>query len=125
MVQEQVLIVDDDRQVLFVLSEALIRRGYQVTTARSGEEALEEVGQNSFDLVITDLKMDGMSGLELTQNLRQRDHHAPVIWITAFGCNEKREDIAQLGVYRCLDKPLEIGVIRSTVREALEEGVGE
>lgn len=125
MVQEQVLIVDDDRRVLFVLSEALSRRGYQVTTANSGEEALEEAGQNSFDLVITDLKMDGMSGLEFTQSLRQLDHHAPVIWITAFGCNEKRDAIAQLNVYRCLDKPLEIDVIRSTVREALEEGLEE
>ena len=121
-VRKRILIVDDDERVLWVLHDALVRveDGYEVVTARSGREALHEFGKQPFDLVITDLRMPGMDGVELTRAIRALDPGAAVIWITAYGSHEVRDELARLAVYDCLDKPLEIAEIRQVVREALE-----
>jgi two-component system response regulator GlrR len=120
-VLRRILIVDDDERVLFVLHHTLMRMGneYEVVTAHGGREALDRFGERPFDLIITDLRMPDMDGLELTEGIRSLGSSVAVIWITAYGCHKVRDEAARLAVCACLDKPLEIAEIRQAVREAL------
>ena len=119
--RKRILLVDDDGQVLFVLQTALVKLGkeYEVVTARTGHEALAQLESESFDLLITDLRMPGIGGADLTEEVMLRNPGAVVIWFTAFGCDSVRAQALELGVYRCLDKPVEVDELRQIVREAL------
>jgi DNA-binding NtrC family response regulator len=121
-VRKRILIVDDDEQVLFVLHRILARTDgeYEITTARNGREALNNATESRFDLLITDLRMPDMGGVALTKAITALNTSTIVIWMTAYGCNLSRADAKRLGIYRCLDKPVEIGEIRQVVRGALE-----
>jgi len=121
--RSRVLIVDDEELVLLVLRDGLAALGdeYEVETAQSGLEALRKFKEMGFDLVITDLRMADMDGVELTEAIRTWDPVAMVIWITAYDCHKMRAEAERLAVYRCLDKPLEIPEIRAVVSQALEE----
>ena len=119
---KRVLVVDDDERVLFVLHDILTGLGseYEILTAQNGHEALDKAREMPFDLIITDLRMPGMDGMELTEAVRTLSHSTVVIWITAYGSQETSAEARRLGVYRCLDKPLEVAEIRRIAREALE-----
>ena len=120
--KRRILVVDDETRVLLILAEALKRlgNGYEIVTSASGADALEKARQEAFDLVITDLKMARMGGQELTRNIKKLSPDTVVIWITAYGCHNVSSELASLGVYCCLDKPLEIGVIRRAAVDALK-----
>jgi len=126
-VKRRILVVDDEARVLLILAEALKRlgNGYEIVTSASGADALEKARQKAFDLVITDLKMSNMGGQELTRNIKELSPDTAVIWITAYGCHNVSREFAALGVYCCLDKPLEIGVIRRAAVDALKSTVGK
>lgn len=121
-VRKRILIVDDDEQVLFVLDRILSRKDnkYEITAARNGREALKNAMATRFDLLITDLRMPDMGGVALTEAVTALNAGTVVIWMTAYGCNLSRADAKRLGIYRCLDKPVEIDEIRQVVRGALE-----
>jgi YesN/AraC family two-component response regulator len=121
---KQILLVDDEESVLFVLYNGLLRLDdvyeIEIDKAHDGREALDKVKERRFDLIITDLRLPGMDGVQLTEAVRELDPDVVVIWITAYDCQRARRDAERLGVRRCLDKPLEIDEIRETVREALQ-----
>lgn len=125
--RKRILVVDDEERVLFVLSEGLAMLGkeYEIVTAGGSREALDKITQAAFDLVITDLRMPDIDGLQLTEAIKALNPVTIVLWITAYDCYKLRGEAERLGVYRCLDKPLEIKEIRETVREALGEGRGK
>jgi DNA-binding NtrC family response regulator len=120
----RILIVDDEDRVLFVLREALVslENRYDIVAAGSGAEALDQIEETVFDLLITDLKMPNIGGIQLTEAVRRLDSDMAVIWITAYDCYRVTPDAERLSVFRCLDKPLEIGEIRQAVLEALDDG---
>jgi len=121
-IRRHILIVDDEEQVLFVWSNALQKPTdkYYVETARSGEEALHKIEQAPFDLVITDLRMPGLSGQELTQALRNLRPELSVIWITGHRSVDIDAEATRLKITRCLDKPLTVAQIRQIVSQVLE-----
>jgi DNA-binding NtrC family response regulator len=117
-----VLVVDDQPTVCFVLQEALARVDCcRVTTASNGSEALTKLTNDHFDLVITDLRMPIMGGMQLTERIRATHPEVKVIWITAYGSYEAAEDARRLSVAHCLDKPLQISAIRQVVRDVLTQ----
>lgn len=120
--KRRILIVDDEARVLLILAESLKRLGndYEIVTSGSGADALAKAQQEAFDLLITDLKMSNMGGTELTRSVKKLSPDTAVIWITAYGCHNVAAEFAELGVYCCLNKPLEIRVIRRAAREALK-----
>ena len=120
--KRRILIVDDEARILLIMAEALKRlgNGYEITTASGGADALAEAQQEPFDLLITDLKMSGMGGTELTRSVKALCPDTAVIWITAYGCHNVAREFAELGVTCCLDKPLEIAAIRQAAIDALE-----
>ncbi len=115
----RILIVDDEVKVLFVLYEVLtgLGDGVEVLTAQSGQQALETIKQDQINLLITDLKMPDMNGVELTQRARILNPDLQVIWITAYDAWAK--DAEKLHIDHYLHKPLEIQSLRTVVQQAL------
>ncbi len=120
---QYILVVDDDERVLFVLSRALraLENGYRVETARNGKEALQKAQAKRYDILITDIVMPGMNGVEMTEAIRGLYPDTVVIWITAHSNQRFQSDGKRLNVYRYLEKPLEIGEIRQVVVDAAEQ----
>ena len=121
----RILIADDDPTVLLILRATLerMRGNCWIVTALDGAEALQQIAAQPFDLVITDIRMPRIDGVELVEELRLSGADTEVIWITAYGCNRLEDECARLQIYRCLDKPLRIGEIRQAAEDAL--GLGQ
>ncbi len=118
---KRILVVDDDDQVLFVWSNALASaRDITLVTAQDGQEALEILDQDGFDVIITDLRMPRMDGYELTEAIRRQDQDITIVWLTGYRDPSRAPMEARLNVHRCVDKPLTVAQIRSLVREAVE-----
>lgn len=120
--RKRILVVDDEARVLFVLRHTLARviEQYEVETASSGREALQKIAEMDFDLVLTDLRMPDVDGIELSRQLRAHSPHTVIIWMTAFGSYGVAAVAEELGIDSCLDKPVKIDRIREAVRDALE-----
>jgi DNA-binding NtrC family response regulator len=85
MAGEKILIVDDEEMIRDLCFHILTSEGYQVTVAANGTAALEELGRSDMDLLITDIKMPEMDGLELFERVKQRDQDIATIFITGHG----------------------------------------
>jgi len=120
--RRRILIVDDDPIVLFVFHDTLrdLGQAYEIVTAQGGLRALAEVRDKPFDLVITDLSMPDLGGVELTEAIRHESPDTAVVWITAYGYHSVSADAARLRIQHCHDKPLEVDEILQIAREALD-----
>jgi putative nucleotidyltransferase with HDIG domain len=119
--QPKILVVDDDPGLLETLSDALQLEGYEVTTAKAGEEALERLRQEEVDLVITDIKMPGLSGLELLRAIRDKNQILPVIVMTGYASLETAVEAIKQGAYDYITKPFEIEKLLHTVNKAVNQ----
>jgi two-component system, NtrC family, response regulator AtoC len=117
----RILVVDDDAVAADLLREVLTQEGYQVVTATQGSEAVRLGTQSTFDMVITDLKMPDIGGLEVVRSLRQISPQTILIVITAFGSFETAIEAIQTGAYDYISKPFKIGDIKVTVQRALNQ----
>jgi two-component system NtrC family response regulator len=104
---ETILIVDDEKNYLLVLSAVLEEEGYEVLTTSSSLEALEIQKSSDVDLVLTDMKMPGMDGIELLEQIKTRDPELPVIMMTAHGTVDKAVEAMQKGAYSYILKPFD------------------
>ncbi len=104
---ETVLIVDDEKNYPLILGEVLEEEGFEPLTANSGKEALGILESAEVDLVLTDMKMPGMDGIELLTRIKEIDPDLPVIMMTAHGTVEKAVEAMQLGAYTYLLKPFD------------------
>lgn len=104
---ETILIVDDEKNYLLVLSAVLEEEGYEVLTTLNGAEALEIRKTSDIDLVLTDMKMPEMDGIELLENIKQKDPDLPVIMMTAHGTVDKAVEAMQKGAYSYILKPFD------------------
>lgn len=120
---KRILIVDDEESVAFFLAEGLaeLGAGYQVETAISGEAALSKMAVQTFDLVITDLRMPGINGLELIEQARTHSPHTRLILMTAYGNTRVEAAAYRLGACRYLAKPLQFQELVTAVQAALAE----
>ena len=118
---KSIMVVDDDEQVLFFLREALqtLEPWCEAHFARGGQEAAAMIQRIPFALVITDLKMPGLDGQELTQIIREANSDTIVIWMTGHWTPETERVATQLGVYSCLEKPVRAAQMRRIVPKAL------
>ncbi|GIV08726.1 MAG: acetoacetate metabolism regulatory protein AtoC [Fimbriimonadales bacterium] len=116
-----ILIVDDELNIRRVLERALTREGYQVHTAEGGHQALRVLDETPCDLMLTDVVMPDMTGLELLKRVRQKYPNLQVILMTAFGTIPTAVEAMRSGAYDFLTKPLDMEVLRKVVRHALRE----
>ncbi|MEM7587435.1 MAG: sigma-54 dependent transcriptional regulator, partial [Acidobacteriota bacterium] len=117
----RVLIVDDEEGIREFLAEALEDDGHQATRAEDGVAALGVLGRESFELMITDLKMPGLDGMELVRKARAQQPEMEVIVLTAYGTVETAVEAMKLGAFDYLQKPLSgPGELRLLAQRALE-----
>jgi DNA-binding NtrC family response regulator len=120
MASERILIVDDEDGMRRLLGRVLSRQGYETSTAGSGAEALRMVAGERFDLVVTDIKMPEMDGLQLLEELKAYEPSLPIIVMTAYGTIENAVQALRFGAYDYIAKPFETDEIKLTVAKALE-----
>ena len=115
-----ILIVEDEPTMSWALAEGLSDDGFTIDTFRCAEDAWSWLQRGRSDLVIADLKLPGMSGLDLARKLQRGPHAQPVIIVTAYGTPEVMTEMQTLGVSDCFPKPFPIDTLRRSVRRALE-----
>lgn len=120
MTRKRILVVDDDESLRWVTQAQLQQSGYEVSAAADGNGALEIMRQAAPDLVITDLKMPGMSGLELLRKIRTDFPEIIVIMVTAFGTVENAVEAMKAGAYDYITKPVNMDELRLIVNRGLE-----
>lgn len=118
---KKILVVDDDPVVGKSFDRVLSGKGYAVITARNGEEALTKLASESYDLVFTDIKMPGMSGLEVAERVKASQPWLPVVIITGYGTENNAARAEAAGVSGFLQKPLSPEMIEGTTEKALLE----
>ena len=118
----RILVVDDKEVVRDGVGLTLARSGHGVCPASDGASALEQLDKRKIDLVITDLSMPGMDGLELLHAIRERDEHMPVILMTAYGSIEKAVEAMRAGAWDFVTKPFHGDELQLAVSRALEHG---
>jgi two-component system, NtrC family, response regulator AtoC len=118
--QGRVLIVDDEKAMVLALKGLLSREGYQVETAASGEEAVRRIETGNFHVVLTDLSMTGLSGIQLLERARAMDPDLAVIMMTAYGSEKIAVQAMKLGASDYLPKPFDNDELRIVVRRVME-----
>ena len=118
---ERILVVDDEPNMLRLLKTILMdKTGYLVFTTNNPLEVGKLLQEESFDLVITDLKMPLVDGLDLIDIVKKVDAKLPIIIITAYGTTETAEEAVQKGAYDFITKPFRKETILITIKRALE-----
>ncbi len=118
--KHNMLVVDDEKMTRMNLQHVLSKEGYHVVTASSGPEALEFLEKQSFDIILTDLKMEKVDGLGVLEKAKEKDPSTEVIIITGYATVPTAVEAMKKGSYHFLAKPLKLDEIRSTVRKALQ-----
>ena len=121
---ESVLIVDDDKPTLEAMSDALNSQGYEVISQSSGKEALKVMREKRFDVVLTDLKMPDVDGMEILKAAKDMDPHVQVILITAHGSVDKAVEAMRAGAVDFIEKPVKsLNGLRGKVKKAIEKQI--
>jgi len=116
----KLLIVDDDLPMREMLRSLFAERGLAAEEAGNGNEALERLGESDFDVVLSDIKMPGMSGIDLVAEIRKLRPDTPVVLMTAFGSIESAVEAMRAGALDYITKPFEPEVVWLTIERALE-----
>lgn len=116
---ETILIVDDEKNYLVVLSAFLSGEGYETVTADKAQRALEIVETTDLDLVLTDMKMPSMDGIELLRRIKEKNPELPVVMMTAYGTVEKAVEAMQLGAFNFVLKPFQNEALIQIIRKAV------
>ncbi len=119
MAKNRILIVDDEESMCQYLAILLRKEGYEVATVNSGVQALQEVGKQQFDLVMTDIQMPKMDGIQLLKGIKAIEPTTPVIIMTAYASEQSAIDAVNLGAFSYLQKHCKNDEIRMVVRNAL------
>ncbi len=118
----QILVVDDQRDVTDLLKKTLesAEQGYETICVPSGEEALLEIQRQTFDLVVVDFRLPGMTGLDLIRHIQKRSETTRFLLITGYEIEEKRAELDELNVTEALEKPLDLEAFLGAVEAAIK-----
>ena len=116
----RVLVVDDERGILDFFKKVLAKEGYRVSTARNGQTGLKKVRKSKPDIILLDLKMPSMDGVELLGRIQRIDKRIVVIMITAFGTMQTARQAMQLGAFDYITKPFDLEYVKALIRDGLK-----
>jgi DNA-binding NtrC family response regulator len=123
--QAKILIVDDDPAMVDTLADILSDEGFRIGKAGDGYTAVEMIKENGIDMVLMDIRMPGMDGVETFRQLKEIKPDIKVIMMTAYAMDDMIEEVRRLKAYVCLNKPLDMDNLISLVTEiALNRGSG-
>ena len=114
---KNILVVDDDEDVREVLKDTLQLVGHKIVDCPDAYTALKEIEKNSFDLIITDLGMPGMTGLEMSEQIHKKHPEIPIVMITGWGTQLSTDDTARNGIVTVMSKPFHLKDVREMVDE--------
>jgi two-component system response regulator (stage 0 sporulation protein F) len=121
MDKKRILVVDDEESSRIGLSKILDKAGYDVIIAEDGREALKKLKQEVCDLVITDMKMPHMDGIELLKAIKESNSKVGVIIVTAYGEVDSYLEAMNLGAFEYLNKPIKIDELKKVITKVLEQ----
>jgi DNA-binding NtrC family response regulator len=121
MEKRRILVVDDEQNSREGLTKILIKEGYEVVAAESGEDALVEAKKQDFDLIITDLRMPEVSGIDVLEKIRAKKPDIGVIIVTAYGEVNSYLKAMTLGAFEYLNKPIKLDELRRVISKALNQ----
>lgn len=119
----RVLVIDDERGILDFFKKALTGEGYRVLTARDGPTGLKKIGKAKPDILLLDLKMPKMDGVELLDRIRRIDKKLVIIMITAFGSMQTAREAMRLGAFDYITKPFDLEHVKGLIREGLRSSL--
>ena len=121
----KILVVDDEEYICEILHEFLSLQGYQVDTAANGEDAVEKYEANRPDVVLLDIRMPGMGGVDILRRIKEIDSRPGIVMLSAFGDEETVNEVLQMGADYYLQKPVEFEHLMETLtslQEPLDTG---
>lgn len=121
MERDRILVIDDEEMILDIAREILSAMGFEVTITTDGRAGLRMLAEEKFSLLMTDVRMPNISGLEVIQNVRERDREIPIIIITGYGTLDTAIKALKLGAQGFLLKPFSTAELRAAVTETLEK----
>ena len=117
----RILLVDDEETIRYALREALISEGYKVDVAGDAFQALERFKTSAYDLIITDIRMRGMDGIQLIREIKRDSSDLQIVIITAYGSLEMVKEAARLGVVEMISKPFKIQEIKDVIGRVFKD----
>ena len=114
---DTILIVDDEKNYLLVLEALLSAEGYETMAAQSANEALRLIDESDLDLILTDMKMPGLSGMDLLVEAKKRKPEVPVIMMTAYGTIEMAVEAMKKQAYDYITKPFQNEELKLTIKK--------
>ena len=115
-----ILIVDDDKDMRFILSDLLKNEGYNTIAVENGPEALEKIRKHTFNLILLDFKLYGMDGMQVLEKIKQIDKDIIIIMLTAYGEVKKAVKAMKLGAFDYITKPFDNEELILVVKRALQ-----
>lgn len=122
MRKHKILVVDDEHLIRWSLEQNLKKQGYDVTQAASGEDALALVSEDSPDIVLLDIQLPGINGLDVLEKIKEIDENIIVIMITALGVVETAVKAMRIGAHDYINKPFNLDELAIIIKKALETG---
>ena len=113
----RILIIEDDEEMRALLRDLLLEDGIEFDSAESGSEAIQKLAEEPFDLVITDIRMPGLTGLDILPGIKKLQPETRVIVITAFGSEEVRRKSFDRGAMAYLEKPINMDRLKTLIQE--------
>ena len=117
--RKRILVVEDDPEMRSLLKDFMEEEGIEVASVEDGSEAFRRLARENFDLIITDIRMPGLSGLDILPGLKQIRPRSPVIAITAFGSEEIHRRAMENGADAYLEKPLHLAELKKLVQQMI------
>ena len=113
----RILIIEDDEEMRALLKDSLLEEGIEFDSAGNGSEAIRKLVEDPFDLVITDIRMPGLTGLDILPGIKKLQPETRVIVITAFGSEELRRKCFDRGATAYLEKPINMDRLKTLIQE--------
>ena len=117
--KKRILVIEDDEEMRSLLKDFIEEEGFQADTIDNGSEAFRILAKESFDLIVTDIRMPGLSGLDVLPGIKKLQPEAPVLVITAFGSGEVCRKALERGATAYLEKPIHLINLRALIHEML------
>jgi len=113
----RILVIEDDEEMRSLLEDFIEGEGYGVESVEDGSEGFRKLAKENFDLIVTDIRMPGLNGLDILPGLKQIQPSIPIIVITAFGSEEVQRRALERGADAYLEKPLQLDQLRTLIQE--------
>ena len=117
--KKRILVIEDDEEMRALLKDFFLEEGLETDSVSNGSEAFRKLVKESFVLVITDIRMPGLTGLDILPGIRKLQPEVPIIVITAFGSEEIRQRVLERGATAYLEKPIHLDQLRTLIDQVV------